>query len=231
MRIINSFPEPNIDCHFDNVYVPSDDTYLIIDYFSESINENYFDGLDIKNVKNILDMGTGTGIIALFLQEVKKRISNFSPRIIASDILENAIKCAKLNESFNNPEKSITFIQSDLFKKFPANLKNKFNVIIFNPPYLPSLKYNSQVGIKKGIDNSWNGGKKGFEVFLEFISQVKSFLDLSQNYYVYYISSSVVDFQNVTKELEKCGFKNTILKKKHIFFEDIILNRLEKSKY
>lgn len=228
MRIINSFPEPKINCNFEDVYIPSDDTYLIIDYFRECINENYFDKLDIKNVKNILDMGTGTGIIALFLQEVKKRISNFSPRIIASDILENAIKCAKLNESFNNPEKSITFIQSDLFKEFPANLKNTFNIIIFNPPYLPSLKYYSKASVKKDIDNSWNGGKKGFEVFLEFISQVKSFLALSQSYYIYYISSSVVDFQNVTKKLEICGFKNTILRKKHIFFEDIILNRLEK---
>ncbi|NVM16233.1 MAG: methyltransferase [Candidatus Lokiarchaeota archaeon] len=228
VRIINSFPEPNIDCHFEDVYVPSDDTYLIIDYFRENINENYFDGLDINKIKNILDMGTGTGIIALFLQEVKKRNLNFSPQIIASDILENAIKCAKLNESFNNPEKGITFIQSDLFKKFPANLKNIFNLIIFNPPYLPSLKYNSKEPVKKGIDNSWNGGKKGSEVFLEFISQVKSYLDLNQSYYVYYISSSVVEFQNVTKELENCGFKNTILKKKHIFFEDIILNRLER---
>ena len=228
MRIINSFPEPNINCHFEDVYAPSDDTYLIIDYFNESISENYFDGLNIKKVNNILDMGTGTGIIALFLQEVKKRILNFSPRIFASDILENAIKCAKLNESINNIEKSITFIQSDLFKKFQANLKKKFNVIIFNPPYLPSLKYNSKVRVKKGIDNSWNGGKKGFEVFLEFISQAKSFLDLTQNYYIYYISSSVVNFQDVTGQLENCGFKNTILKQKHIFFEDIILNRLEK---
>ena len=98
MSIINSFPEPKINCHFEDVYAPSDDTYLIIDYFNENINENYFDSLDIKMVKNILDMGTGTGIIALFLNEIKKRITNFSPKIYASDVLENAIKCAKLND-------------------------------------------------------------------------------------------------------------------------------------
>ena len=227
VKIINNFPEPNIDCHFEDVYTPSDDTYLIIDYLSEHISENYFDGLDIKEVKNILDMGTGTGIIALFLHEVKKRITNFSPQIYASDILENAIKCAKLNDIFNNVERSITLIHSDLFKKFPANLKNLFNVIVFNPPYLPSLRDNFKVDVNKGIDYSWNGGKKGFEVLLQFISQAKSFLDLNQDYYIYYISSSVVNFQEVTKNLENYGFKNTILKKKHIFFEDIILNRLE----
>jgi HemK-related putative methylase len=228
VSIINSFPEPIIDCPFEDVYAPSDDTYLIIDYFNECINENYFDGLDIKNIKKILDMGTGTGIIALFLHEIKKSVLNFSPQIFASDILENAIKCAKLNESSNNLEKNITFMQSDLFKKFPANLENSFNIIIFNPPYLPSLKYNKNVRIKKGIDNSWNGGEKGFEIFIEFISQVKSFLDLSQNFYVYYVSSSIVNFQNVIEKVKRYGFKNTVLKKKHIFFEDIILNRLEK---
>jgi HemK-related putative methylase len=228
VSIINSFPEPKIDCPFEDVYAPSDDTYLIIDYFNECINENYFDGLDIKKIKKILDMGTGTGIIALFLREVKKRVIDFSPQIFASDILENSIKCAELNESSNNFEKNITFIQSDMFKKFPANLKNSFNVIIFNPPYLPSLKYNKNERVKKGIDSSWNGGEKGFEIFIEFISQVKSFLDLSKNFYIYYISSSVVNIQSLIEQVEKYGFKNTILKKKHVFFEDIILNRLEK---
>ncbi|MFW9951022.1 MAG: methyltransferase, partial [Candidatus Thorarchaeota archaeon] len=190
VKIINNFPEPYINCHFEDVYAPSDDSYLIIDYLSEHISENYFDGLDINKVKNILDMGTGTGIIALFLHEVKKRITNFSPRIYASDILENAIKCAKLNDIFNNVEQSITLIHSDLFKKFPANLKNKFNVIVFNPPYLPSLSDDFKLAGNKDIDYSWNGGKKGFEVFFQFISQAKSFLDLNQDYYIYYISSS-----------------------------------------
>ena len=85
MRKINLFPNPNIDCLFEDVYAPSDDSYLIIDYFKDCINENYFDGLDIKNIKNVLDMGTGTGIIALFLQEVKKKyqisLLEFLPQI------------------------------------------------------------------------------------------------------------------------------------------------------
>ena len=228
MRKIKLFPDPNIDCPFEDIYAPSDDSYLIIDYFKDHINENYFDGLDIKNIKNILDMGTGTGIIALFLQEVKKKISNFSPNIYASDILGEAIKCAKLNDIFNNHKKSISFIHSDLFKNFPGNLKDSFNVIIFNPPYLPSFKFNNKVRAKKKIDSSWDGGKTGFELFLEFILQAKPFIQLDQKFYIYYVSSSVSNFQDIYDQLERSGFKNRTLKKKHIFFEDIILNRLEK---
>ncbi|MHA2287739.1 MAG: methyltransferase [Promethearchaeota archaeon] len=228
MITFNYFPEPNIKCNFKDIYAPSDDTYLIIDYFKENINEYYFDGLDIKKINRVLDMGTGTGIIAVFLQMVKIQIDNFSPQIFASDILKEAIKCAKLNESTNISEKNITFMQSDLFKKFPDNLKNTFNVIIFNPPYLPSLKFNGNVLPKKGNDYSWNGGEKGFEVFFEFLSRGKSFLDLDQDFYIYYISSSVVNFQSIIEQVENFGFKNTVLKKKHVFFEDIILNRIEK---
>ena len=81
---------------------------------------------------------------------------------------------------------------------------------------------------KKDQDKSWNGGEGGIELFLEFISQVKPFINLSQKFYIYYISSSVSKFEEINDELIKNGFKNKILNKTHLFFEDIILNRLEK---
>jgi HemK-related putative methylase len=227
VRLINNFPDPDIECPFEDVYKPSDDTFLVLDYLKENVNDYYFDGLDVKKVKNILDMGTGTGIIALFLNEIKKRIVNFSPNIYASDILENAIKCAKLNEAINNIETSINFIRSDLFNSFPSDLKNLFNIIIFNPPYLPSLNNRDISSLKKDQDLSWNGGERGIELFLEFISQVHIFINANQKFYIYYISSSATKYEDISDEIIKLGFKNRVLKKKHIFFEDIVLNRLE----
>jgi methylase of polypeptide subunit release factors len=225
---LNNFPDLNIEHPFEDVYAPSDDSFLIVDYFKESINDYYFDGLDIKNIKNILDMGTGTGVIALYLNEMKNRIATFSPNIYASDVLENAIECAKLNESLNNLDRSITFIHSDLFKSFPKSLKNSFNIMIFNPPYLPSLREFRTSEIKRDGDESWNGGEKGYELFLQFCSQAIPFIDTTQSFYIYYISSSASKFENILDIFAKLGFKNKTLKKKHVFFEDIILNRLEK---
>ena len=108
---IISFPDPIIQFDFENVYPPSDDTYLLIDYFKESVNEKYFDGLNIEDIKNILDLGTGTGIIAIFFQLIKQQFSNFNPQIYASDIIEEALNCAKLNEKLNGIKKKITFIK------------------------------------------------------------------------------------------------------------------------
>ena len=44
---INGLPDPIINYDFEKVYTPSDDSYLIIDYFKKNINYNYFDGRKI----------------------------------------------------------------------------------------------------------------------------------------------------------------------------------------
>jgi hypothetical protein len=87
VRTIYSFPEPKIDNIFNDVYSPSEDSYLIIDYFKENIDENYFDGFELAKIRNILDMGTGTGIIAIYLQLIKMIVPKFSPQIFASLII------------------------------------------------------------------------------------------------------------------------------------------------
>ncbi|MFX0059229.1 MAG: HemK2/MTQ2 family protein methyltransferase [Candidatus Heimdallarchaeota archaeon] len=227
MSIVKQYHEPIISNCNKNVYTPSDDTYLIIDYFKDNIDEMYFDGIKLENIKKILDLGTGTGIIALFLQMMKQSFSQFNPKIYASDILEDAIRCAKKNEQSNNIRNEIIFIQSDLFESFPISLENCFNIIIFNPPYLPSLEFNNKIGKKFKIDVTWNGGKKGIEVFARFIKQVKKFLVLNKKSYIYYVSSDKADLSELNNIIYNEGFSYTILDKKHIFFENIFLNRLE----
>ncbi|MFX1568757.1 MAG: HemK2/MTQ2 family protein methyltransferase [Promethearchaeota archaeon] len=215
-----------IHCDYDNVYAPSDDSYLIIDYFGKNVNENYFDGINLKDIEYILDLGTGTGIIAIFLQTLKLHYSNFNPKIYASDILEDAIKCAKLNEKMNKINKDITFLHSDLFISFPESLKNSFNIIIFNPPYLPSSELIKENENKKNIDYSWNGGLKGYEILIKFLKNAKDYLNLTKPHSIYCITSNRTDLDELTKIFNDLGYSNEILEKKHIFFEDILLNRL-----
>ena len=218
-------PDPLIECDFENVYYPSDDTFLLIDYFKNNINENYFDGINVDDIDYILDIGTGTGIIAINFQIFKGKSNNFHPKIVASDIFEDSIVCAKKNEVLNNFHNEILFLQSDLFESFPNSLKSSFNIIVFNPPYLPSSPL---ITDKKKIDHSWDGGGlKGYETLIEFIKQVRSFLNLQKPHYIYYISSSRTNLEELNKNLDELKFKNEIVGKKHIFFEDILINRLK----
>ena len=132
MNIKKKISDPIILNPFEDVYSPSDDSYLILDYIRTNISQEIFDEIPIKQIKNILDLGTGTGIVAIFLE----LLNLFPYQIYASDILQNAIECAQMNERRNNIDKKINFIHSDLFESFPDHLKNTFDIIIFNPPYV-----------------------------------------------------------------------------------------------
>jgi len=227
--IINKLPDPKIICDFKNVYYPSDDTYLIIDYFKNNISEKSFDGIKIEKIKNILDLGTGTGIIAIFLLYLSEYYENFNPKIYASDILKEAIDCAKINEKLNKFEGRIQFFHSNLFASFPDNLRNLFDVIIFNPPYLPSSNLINDKKKKKNIDYSWDGGIEGFNILLDFLKVAKNYLKISSRNmsYIYFISSSKTNLKELELKMIKEGFRNIILETKHVFFEDIYLNRIE----
>ncbi len=57
------------------------------------------------------------------------------------------------------------------------------------------------------------------------------FLNLDKAHYVYFISSSRSNIDELEKQIIDLGFKNEKLEKIHIFFEDIILNRLQYVEY
>ena len=231
MIIIPTLPDPIIQCDFENVYAPSDDSYLLIDYFKLNINENNFDGITFSEIENILDLGTGTGIIAIFFQLIKNKYSHFNPKIYASDINLSAIKCAKINEAANQINKEITFIHSDLFESFPESLKYSFNIIVFNPPYLPSSQLIDKNNNKKIIDCSWDGGLKGYEILINFLENAKFFLNLKKNHSIYYITSSKTDLLELNQKIKNLNYENIVLEKRHIFFEDIFLNKLKYKSY
>lgn len=171
-------------------------------------------------------MGTGSGVIAIFLEMVKEIIQPFSPEIYASDILNASIRCAKNNELLNYKENRIEFIKSDLFKAFPNNFHHKFDIIVFNPPYLPSIEHEIPTSKASSYDKSWNGGLKGYETFLTFLDNAKTFLNYKKPHYIYSICSSSISIQEFKEEIREMDFKCRVLKKTHIFFEDIYMIKL-----
>ncbi|HVA99171.1 MAG TPA: peptide chain release factor N(5)-glutamine methyltransferase, partial [Bacteroidia bacterium] len=103
-----------------NVLIPRPETEELVQWI---INDN-------KNSKNnILDIGTGSGCIAIAL---KKNILNAT--IFAIDISGEALKIAKENAKLNHVE--INFSEIDILNFNDENKFPKFDVIVSNPPYV-----------------------------------------------------------------------------------------------
>ena len=74
----------------------------------------------------VLDMGTGSGVCALFA-------ARYARRVIAVDINAAAVRCATINACLNHLEQRIEVRHGDLFAAVPGE---RFDLIVFNPPFL-----------------------------------------------------------------------------------------------
>ncbi len=106
---------------YSDIFIPRFDTELMVDYAINLINLN--------NFSNILDLGTGSGVIALCIAKSCIRTS-----VIGIDINLLCISLAKYNANLLNIS-NVSFIKSDWFSSL-NNKKNFFNLIISNPPYI-----------------------------------------------------------------------------------------------
>jgi release factor glutamine methyltransferase len=131
---------------WENVYEPAEDSFL------------FADNLNLKEGECVLDMGTGCGILGIVA--AKKACS-----VIAVDMNPHAIRCAKENAALNDVRGNMGFVQGDLFT--PLSEKSKFDVILFNAPYLPTDGTKGD----SWLERAWNGGAKGRQIIDRFISE------------------------------------------------------------
>ncbi len=104
--------------------------------------------------QTLLDVGTGSGIVAITLL-----LERTGLRAIATDISEEALNLAKENAQSFGLSQRLTLVQADLF---PENMRgDKFSIITANLPYLPSsllislpreVKFDPPVALDGGTD-------------------------------------------------------------------------------
>ena len=102
----------------ESVLIPRYETELLVEKTIKYINK-------VFNKKvSILDIGTGSGCISIVLNK------EINANLTASDISDKALEIAKYNAKENKA--NIIFIKSDVLN----DIKEKFDVIISNPPYI-----------------------------------------------------------------------------------------------
>jgi release factor glutamine methyltransferase len=180
---------------FNGVYEPSDDTFLIAE------------NLHVEKDDEVLDLGTGCGILAV--------LSAFkASRVIAADINPIAVRCAKANASRNGVLEKIDFICGDLLS--PLRRGVSFDLVLFNAPYLPV-----EEEPKDWVEYSWFGGRSGGETIRKFIETVSEYMGIGGR--IMLVQSSLSNIDETLANFRERGFKVSVVVEKRFFFETIML--------
>ncbi|WP_295591103.1 HemK2/MTQ2 family protein methyltransferase [uncultured Methanobrevibacter sp.] len=179
----------------DNVYIPAEDSYLLAD------------NLEIKSGQSVLEIGTGSGIVAMYA-------SKLTDDITVTDINFDACLLAEKNFKDNGIE-NIEILFGNLFEP----VKNrKFDVILFNTPYLPT---EDDEVLDDTINYAFDGGLNGRKVIDLFLNEVGN--HLNDGGIVQMIQSSLSGNEETLEKLDHLGFIAEIAASEHFFFEDITL--------
>ena len=179
----------------DNVYIPAEDSYLLAD------------NLEIKPGQSVLEIGTGSGIVAMYA-------SRLTDRITVTDINFDACMLAEKNFKENNIE-NIEILFGNMFEVVKDR---KFDVILFNTPYLPT---EDDEVLDDTINYAFDGGLNGRKVIDLFLNEVGN--HLNDGGIVQMIQSSLSGNEETLEMFDRLGFIAEIAASEHFFFEDITL--------
>jgi release factor glutamine methyltransferase len=182
---------------YEEVYEPAEDSFL----FAEN--------LDVKECEQVLDVGTGCGILGILAAKRAKSV-------VAVDLNPHAIRCARQNSLLNGTQNKLGFIQASLFTAL--NPSTAFDLILFNAPYLPSDENESATWIGR----AWAGGVNGREVVDRFISEVPQYLKPCGR--VLLMQSTLTGIEETLQKFSDQGLKATVKAEHKLpFFETLTL--------
>ena len=182
----------------DLVYEPSEDSFLLADTALREAEPGM----------HILEVGTGSGFVSAVLLANLKDI-----RLIATEINPNAARCAKAN--------GVEIIRTDLFRGIRLKIPEaRFDLILFNPPYLPTSKEEKVPG---WLNYAFDGGISGREILDRFLDEVRDYLRPGGKILV--LISSITGLEAVEERIKSPGFKADVAGRKKVSFEELMVVR------
>jgi ribosomal protein L3 glutamine methyltransferase len=136
---------------------------------AEWLEKQFAPWVDPEAVQHILDIGTGSGCIAI-------AAAWFFPQaqVDAVDISKQALEVAAINVDKYQLQNRVQLLQSDCFDNLP---KKKYDIIISNPPYVPMAEYSSlPAEYSHEPKNALLAGNDGLDVVRKILKDAGKYL-------------------------------------------------------
>lgn len=182
------------------MYKPAEDSYLMSRILKEKLPKILKKNPNLK----FLEIGAGSGINL----ETAEKTGVKKQNIFSCDIDKKSVTHCKVL-GFN-------CIHSDLFENIPGN----YDLIIFNPPYLPKDKREP-----KSSQKATTGGQKGSEIISRFLVQAKEHLNKDGR--IFLITSSLtgnIDFERMGYNAQEIGCEK-------LFFERLCVYEISEKNF
>jgi HemK-related putative methylase len=151
----------------------------------------------------VLDLGTGSGVGAVFAAQAAKWV-------VAVDVNPAAVRCARINALLNGVEGQVEVRQGDLFASV---LQERFDVVLFNPPFF-----------RRQPKNDLERALYSLDIFERFTDEVRDHLKPGGTCLV--IMSTDGDLDGFRQAARRQNFSIELIQQRDLINEWLLLYRL-----
>ena len=201
---------------YNQIYEPDADSFLLLDALELKLNE-----ILKQKPLMILEFGSGSGLAITF---VAKHFCLTPCLLFAIDI--NPCACYSTKRTFqqNNLHLKhyLDIIQCNLADPFVDRLSSKIDLILFNPPYVPT----ETLDVKDVIERAYSGGKQGIEIIEKAIEQASRLLSSEGLFFMVALEEN--NFDTLKELANQFGLSIDIILKRRTLIERLFVVQFQR---
>lgn len=220
-------PTPEVDHvrripYLDRVYVPAEDTFALLDALEQ-------DADDLRSVapRLVVEIGSGSGCVSSFVASILAAgTGKQEAAFICTDINLLALQ-ATSETGRRNGDVVIDAVRSSLLQALLPRCKGKIDLLLFNPPYVPTTEEEErEAQAMTAIEGSWAGGTLGTKLVEALMPCLADVITPGGRFYLVAIKQNDPDL--LVRELQAIGFVSDICLSRKAGREHLYIIRAKK---